>query len=65
MFKEAAGQVIALCETLLTAKNKLPKKAGNVFLNNFFAKKKTIKVLITWNVIAKIAIGKTFSGEYL
>ena len=42
---EAAGQVRALCEILFMAKNKLPKKAGKVFLNSLFAKKNTIKVL--------------------
>ena len=62
---EAAGQVTALWETEFKAKKRPPKKAGKAFLNSFFAKKKTIKVLIMWNVIAKTAIGRAFSGKYL
>ena len=62
---EAADQVTALWETLLTANNKLPKKAGNIALKIFFDKKKTIKVLIICNVIAKTAIGKAFNGKNL
>jgi len=42
---EAASQVTALWETEFKAKKRLPKKAGKVFLNSFFAKKKTIRVL--------------------
>ena len=54
---EAAVQVIALCETLFTAKNILPKNADRLFLKIFLAKKKTSKALIVWTMIAKIAIG--------